>query len=47
MVSFRGQKTPGPRTDWSALGVSFKISDEVTRYKDVSKRVMKWPAYDR
>ena len=28
MVSFRGQKTPGPRPDWSPLRVSYKISDE-------------------
>ena len=27
-VSFRGQKTLGPRPDRSPLGVSFKISDE-------------------
>ena len=28
MVSFGGQKKPGPRPDWSPLGVSSKISDE-------------------
>ena len=28
MVSFRGQKTPGPRKDWSPLRVLCKISDE-------------------
>ena len=27
-VSFKGQKTLGPRPDRSPLGVSFKISDE-------------------
>ena len=27
-VSFRGQKKPGPRPDWSPLGVKFKIFDE-------------------
>ena len=28
MVSFRGQKKPGPRPDWSTIGVPFKISDK-------------------
>ena len=27
MVSFRRQKKPGPRPDWSPLGVSFEISN--------------------
>ena len=31
MIAYRGQKRVGPRTDWSPLGVQFKISNEHPR----------------